>query len=393
MPQAIVDLLPTIIAVAGVLVLMWVALWLVTRAIRRWASRMEEEEDQEHIEEIERWAQQLTRFLRHAIEAVAGLAAVFIILRGLGVRGLPEVTWEKVAAWFTGPGLRILLVLGGAYVLTRVAHLLISQLPMFVIPRDAPASETAERKKRATTITRMLSLLVTVVVMSISILIVLREVGIDITPILTGAGIAGLAVGFGAQNLVRDVISGFFLILENQVRVGDVAIINGKGGLVEEVRIRTVVLRGLDGTVHIIQNGAITELSNMTKDFSYYVIDMGVAYKENVDQVIEVLKEVGAELEKDPAYAGRILGPLEILGVDAFADSAVVIKIRIKTRAIEQWGVGRELRRRIKNTFDAKGIEIPYPHLSLYFGEASKPFAFQAAEELARQGASGGKQP
>jgi small conductance mechanosensitive channel len=212
-------------------------------------------------------------------------------------------------------------------------------------------------------------------------------------PILTGVGIGGLAIGFGAQNLVRDLITGFFIILENQVRVGDVAIINGTGGFVEEIRLRTIVLRGLDGTVHVIPNGAITELSNMTKDFSYYVIDLGVAYKENVDRVMDVLKEIGEELQNDPAFADKILGPLEILGVDDFADSAVIIKVRIKTNPIQQWTVGRELRRRIKNTFDAQGIEIPFPHLSLYMGEASKPFAVEVAEKLGYVQAAGKSKP
>jgi small conductance mechanosensitive channel len=184
---------------------------------------------------------------------------------------------------------------------------------------------------------------------------------------------------------VRDVISGFFLIMENQVRLGDVAIINGKGGLVEAIRLRTVVLRGLDGTVHIIPNGNITELSNMTKDFSFALLDIGVAYKEDTDRVVEVLKEVGAALQNDPGYAGNILGPLEVLGVDKFDDSAVIIKVRMKTVPIQQWAVGRELRRRIKKAFDQRGIEIPFPHVSVCFGEASKPFAVQVAEEVARR--------
>ncbi|MGH9804484.1 MAG: mechanosensitive ion channel family protein [Candidatus Acidiferrales bacterium] len=378
------ELLPTSVAIVGVLALMWVALWLATRAIRRMAQRLEEE-DREHMEEIERWARQLTRFVRRSIEAVAGVAALFILLRGLGLRGIRRLEWEQVADWWLGPGLRILLVLGGAFVLSRILHLLLARLPLFVVPREGPLAEVLEREKRANTITRTLRMLTTAVVMSVAVLIVIRELGVDITPILTGAGIAGLAVGFGAQNLVRDIISGFFLIMENQVRVGDVAIINGKGGLVEALRLRTIQLRGLDGTVHVFPNGAISELSNLTKDFSYYVIDVGVAYKENVDRVMGVLRQIGEELQREPAYAERILAPLEILGVDSFADSAVVIRIRIKTLPLQQWNVGRELRRRIKNTFDAQGIEIPYPHLSLYFGEASKPFAVQVAEELGKR--------
>ncbi|MBI1940585.1 MAG: mechanosensitive ion channel family protein [Acidobacteria bacterium] len=290
-----------------------------------------------------------------------------------------------MVAWLSTHGVRIVLVLIGAYVLTRVLQQLTERLHLLVVPGEGSLAEVGERRKRATTITRLLNILATVAVISVAVLIVLRELNVDITPILAGAGILGLAVGFGAQNLVRDVISGLFIILDDQIRIGDVAIINGKGGLVEAIRLRTVVLRGLDGTVHIIQNGAITELSNMTKGFSHYVIDVGVAYKEDTDRVTEVLKAVGAELQQDPAYADKILAPLEILGVDDFADSAVIIKIRIKTAPIHQWTVGRELRRRIKKAFDEQGIEIPFPHLSVYFGEASKPFVVKEAEQVARR--------
>jgi small-conductance mechanosensitive channel len=381
------DLLPSLMTLVGVLVTMYLLFWVVKRAIRKLADRMEEE-DREHAEEIERWADQLTQFVRRFIEFVAGVAAIFIVLRGLGIRGFPTLSWEQVVGWLVGPGLRILLVLSGAFVISRVLHLLIARMPLLVTPREGPLVELAERKKRTDTITRMLRTLTSIVVMAIAVLIVLRELGVDITPILTGGAIAGLAVGFGAQNLVRDVISGFFLILENQVRVGDVAVINGKSGLVENIHLRTIVLRGLDGTVHIIPNGTINELSNLTKDFSYSVLDVGVAYKEDTDRVVDVLNEVAEELCRDPNYAHRILGPLEVLGVDAFTDSAVVIKVRIKTVPREQWNVGRELRRRIKKAFDARGIEIPFPHLSVYMGEASKPFVVEVAEP-----AAGGRTP
>lgn len=376
------EMLPSLVALTGLLFVMWLVFFAIKRAIRRLADRMEEA-NREQFDEIEKWAGQLTRFVRHAIEFVAGVAAIFIILRGLGIRGFPELQWEQVVGWLLGPGLRILFVLGGAFVITRVLHLLIARLPFFVAPPEGPLAQVVERKKRADTITRMLGMLVTVVVMSVAVLIVLRELGVDITPILTGGAIAGLAVGFGAQNLVRDVISGFFLIVENQVRVGDVAIINGTGGLVEHIRLRTIVLRSLDGTVHVFPNGAITSLSNMTKDFSFFVLDMGVAYKEDTDRVAEVMREVGEELRRDPEFRERILEPIEILGVDNFADSAVVIRARIKTVPIQQWNVGREYRRRLKKAFDARGIEIPFPHRALYFGEASKPFAVEVAEKMA----------
>jgi small conductance mechanosensitive channel len=378
------DMQMSAVAVAAILLLMFGGLWASKRAIRRLAERMEEK-DQEQIQEIERWANELTRFIRRAIWIVASIAAVFIVLHGVGIEGMPRMGLDQVVGWFVGSGLRILLVLGGAYALARAARFLVARLPTFMASREGTAVEKAEEEKRMTTITGLLSMLLTTVIMAIAVLIVLREIGLDITPILTGAGIAGLAVGFGAQNLVRDIITGFFMILENQVRVGDVAVINGKGGVVQEMRLRTVVLRSLDGTVHVIPNGVISELSNMTKDFSYAVLDVGVAYKEDTDHVVEVLKEVAAELRQDPDYASQLLDDLQVLGVDSLADSAVVIKVRIKTVPIQQWGVARELRRRIKKAFDAKGIEIPFPHMSLYFGEASKPFAVQVAEALAKR--------
>ncbi len=174
--------------------------------------------------------------------------------------------------------------------------------------------------------------------------------------------------------MFRDVISGFSLILENQVRVGDVAIINGTGGLVEAVTFRTVILRDLSAVVHVFPNGSINTLSNMTKGWSAYVIDMGVAYKEDTDRVVEVMQHVADEMKTDPYYGASMLDTIEIFGVDDFADSAVVIKARLKTLPIKQWEVGREYRRRLKKAFDENGIEIPFPHLSVYMGEASRAF-------------------
>ncbi len=234
---------------------------------------------------------------------------------------------------------------------------------------------TIETEKRVRTLGNILRKATFVTVFVVALMMVLREVGIDIALIITGAGIIGIAVGFSAQSLVRDVISGFFIILENQVRVGDVAVINGTGGLVEEINLRTIVLRDLEGTVHVFPNGTINALSNKSRGWACYVIDAGVAYKENVDMVMDVLKEVGEEIYKDETFRPLILEPLTVLGVDSFGESEVTIKCIIKTQPLKQWEVGRELRRRIKNTFDQKEIEIPFPHLSVYFGEASKPFA------------------
>lgn len=272
-------------------------------------------------------------------------------------------------------GARLVRVIGiiiGAYVLLRIIGLAVKQMEHLV--EDADTTTISEAEKRAKTLGKIINSAGFVLVVGVSIVMIMSEFGIDIMPIITGAGILGLAVGFGAQNLVRDIISGFFLILEDQFRVGDVAQINGIGGSVEAIKLRTTVLRDLQGVVHIFPNGEIKQVSNMTKEYSYSVIDVGVAYKEKVDVVMDTLRSIGEELENDSEFGSLVLDHLEILGVDNFGDSQVTIKIRIKTQPLKQWMVGRELRRRIKNTFDSKGIEIPFPHLSVYFGEASKPF-------------------
>lgn len=379
--EDITELLPSLIALIPILAAFALVYWLLAKSIRKMAARIATK-DEGHRAELEEWARELVTFLRRGFQIVAGLIVIYVVLRGLGIAGLPKFSWEELAGWASGSGMRIVVVAGAAFLVIRILNMLISRLPGILLIRARIASplKYREQSQRLDTVTRLMQSLATAIVVGLAVLIMLREVGLDITPILAGIGIGGLALGFGAQNLVRDVISGFSIILENQVAVGDVARINGKSGLVEAIRLRTIVLRDLDGTVHVIPNGAINELSNMTKDFSYYVVDLRVAYKENTDDVIEVVKEVAAELRRDPAYAPLILDDLEVLGVDQFNDSAVIVKVRIKTMPIKQWTVGRELRRRIKFAFDEKGIEIPFPHLSIYVGEASKPLAVQVKE-------------
>lgn len=274
--------------------------------------------------------------------------------------------------------LRVLLILAIAWIALKLVKRLLKKLEQHLVDVQQTSDETpTEQAKRIETLIRLVRQAIIIVVWLVVILIVLREFGVDIAPILASAGIVGLAVGFGAQNLVRDVISGFFMILENQVRVGDVAIVNGTGGLVEKVNFRTIVLRDLAGVVHVFPNGTINTLSNMTSEWSAYVFDIGVAYKEDVDRVIELMREVGNEMRNDEKFGALMVADIEIFGVDAFADSAVNIKGRLRTRPIKQWDVGREYRRRLKYAFDHAGIEIPFPHRSLYFGEASKPVLAQ----------------
>jgi small conductance mechanosensitive channel len=281
---------------------------------------------------------------------------------------------QKSMALLEG-SLRLLLIAIVAYIGIRAVRFGLNKLEIFLLTmgEDADKNRLAAEKRVKTLIGLLLTICLTLVWV-IAFVMSLDQIGLDITPILASAGIVGLAVGFGAQNLVRDVIHGFFIILENQVQVGDVAVVNGTGGLVEAISFRTITLRDLSGTVHIFPNGTVATLSNMTKDWSYYLLDIGVAYKEDTDRVSAVMKEVGKELHEDPEIGPNILEPIEILGVDQFGDSAVVIKARLKTLPIKQWMVGREYRRRLKKAFDEKGIEIPFPHRTLYMGEASRPF-------------------
>jgi len=244
--------------------------------------------------------------------------------------------------------------------------------------------DTNEIEKRLDTLLSIMRSIIKIIVWLMIGMLILRKIGIDIAPIIAGAGIAGLAVGFGAQELVRDFISGFFMLLENQIREGDVAIVNGTGGLVERVGLRTIVLRDLSGVVHIFQNGKINTLSNMTKKWSGMVFDIGVAYKEDTDKVVKVIRQVAEKLGADPDFTNKILEPIEIFGVDQFGDSAVIIKARFKTKPIEQWGVGREFRRRLKKAFDEQGIEIPFPHRTVYWGEEIKPLQLKTEASVAK---------
>ncbi|MDH3331673.1 MAG: mechanosensitive ion channel protein MscS [Desulfobulbaceae bacterium] len=292
---------------------------------------------------------------------------------------LSPTFWQEIisqtVAWIitTLPSLLIIFVM--AFLALKLTNIFLHRLKPLMIKHMESGTEidTTEMEKRIDTLLKILRSMIKIIVWLMTGMLILRKIGIDIAPIIAGAGIVGLAIGFGAQELVRDFISGFFMLLENQIRNGDVAIINGTGGLVEHVGMRTIVLRDLSGVVHIFQNGKINTLSNMTKNWSGMVFDIGVAYKEDTDRVVDVIQQVADEQRADPDFKNKILEPIEIFGVDQFGDSAVVIKARFKTKPIEQWAVGREFRRRLKKAFDDQGIEIPFPHRTVYWGEEIKP--------------------
>lgn len=291
---------------------------------------------------------------------------------------LADVPWAEYIA----TAIRILVILVIAWIVVKLLNISLTKLGKRLTRKSHKEGEPpSESEKRIQTLMRLIRHFVLALLWLTVGLVALKEFGIEITPILASLGVAGFALGFGAQNLVRDIISGFFIILENQVRVGDVAVVNGTGGLVEKINFRTMVLRDISGTVHIFPNGAINTLSNLTNEWSAYVFDIGVAYKENTDRVIEILRKVGEEMKADPEFGPLMIEPVEISGVDKFADSAVMIRGRIKTKPIRQWAVGRQFLRRVKIAFDEHGVEIPFPHRTIYFGEESKPFDLQLIEK------------
>ncbi|HUG72993.1 MAG TPA: mechanosensitive ion channel family protein [Steroidobacteraceae bacterium] len=276
--------------------------------------------------------------------------------------------------------LRICVILVGAWVLTA----LLSRLIRTFRKRISLGLTAPEQVKRAETLGRVFRYAVSVLVTLVAGVLVLSELGISVAPILGAAGVVGLAIGFGAQNLVKDYFTGLFLLLENQLSTGDVVTIAGVSGLVEDITLRYVRLRDYGGHVHYVSNGLITTVTNRTHGFAYAVMDVGVAYREQVDAVLQVMREVGAELADDANFRHRILEPLDIAGVESLGDSAVVLRCRFKVPGLEQWSVRREYLRRVKAAFDRKGIEIPFPHLTLYAGAdqggQAPPFRLQSVE-------------
>lgn len=228
------------------------------------------------------------------------------------------------------------------------------------------AREAIQGSARAQTLLPVVRNVVLFALLLMTALVVLSELGIEIMPILAGAGVVGIAIGFGAQTLVKDFLTGFTIIVEDLLQIGDVVRIGDRTGAVQQITLRKIELRALDGTVHTIPFSSIDIVDNLTKEYSYYLMDIGVAYKENTDAVVECLRSIDERLRADDEFTHKILEPLEVLGVDQFADSAVVIKARLKTRARDQWTVGREFNRRMKQAFDECGIEIPFPHRTLY---------------------------
>jgi small-conductance mechanosensitive channel len=268
-----------------------------------------------------------------------------------------SVLLSRVDLLFTrliSSGVRILIIVAAAAVLLRVIRLLADRLS----PVITGLPQSIERQKRTQTLSAIARTVATTTLLVVTAMLILGEIGIDVAPLIAAAGIGGIAIGFGAQNLVRDVISGFFLLLEDQIRVGDVVKIGDKEGQVEEVSLRIITLRDFDGSVHIIPNGTITSVTNRTKEYAYAVVSVGISQRADVDLTLATLTEVGAALHGDPLFAPDLLGEVEVLGVEDFSAPSLKLTLRIKTVPAKQSRIAHELRRRIKLAFDAKGIEL-----------------------------------
>jgi moderate conductance mechanosensitive channel len=337
--------------------------WLAARAARRAATLAMRSLLQDTLTTTSPLVRAPLRLISLGTFLLVFFVLIFPAFETVELRPRTGLPLRTVSDWVFESGLKVLLILITAFAIVRVVAVAVKRFEHDV--NFGTGLDAMERAKRARTLGGVLTNITTFVVLIAAALMVLRELGVDTTPALTGAGIIGVALGFGAQTLVRDLIGGFFLILDNRVRVGDVVAVNNIGGLVEEINLRTTVLRDEEGTVHVVPNGAITTLANRSMNFSYYVVNLPLAYGEDTDRAVAVVKTVADGLQQDDAYKPFILEPLEAIGVDEFEPTAVRLKVRIKTAPLKQWYVGRELRRRINRAFSEQGIEMFSPTKTL----------------------------
>ena len=321
------------------------------------------EETRQRFPRLEERVNRNRGFLEIAVRSVVAVVAALVVLDAWGLGPFGWLSSESGRA-FAGHLVTIVLVAGGAL---ATWELLSTVVERYLDERDE-SGEVVPRGARIRTFLPLLRNVVRIVLLLFVVLIVLSEIGVNIGPLLAGAGIVGLAISFGAQSLVKDVITGFFILLEDTISVGDVVDLGGHVGIVEGMSIRSVRLRDLEGTVHTVPFGEVASVLNMTKDYSFAFMEVGIAYREDVDQVVEVLREIGEEMQADEDFGPFILEPLEVLGLDSFGASSVNIRIRLKTLPIKRWTVRREYQRRMKRVFDERGIEIPFPHRTVYFG-------------------------
>jgi len=371
-------------------VLVAVAGWLAWRGVALAVDRPERPSaDEEHGSEalMPGFGRRADRYL-----PLLGTLARGVVILGVGL-GLLQVWGFGTLTWlFSEDGSD---VIGHVVTVSVIILITVGVWELISLMIERHLSETDEEgnlkaSNRTRTLLTIMRNALLIFLSLVALFLVLSELGLNIAPLLAGAGVIGIAIGFGSQKLVQDIITGLFILLGDTVRVGDVIEVGGRAGIVEQTTMRTIALRDLAGNVHTIPYSSIDTVMNYTKDFSYALLDIAVSYRENVDEVIQVLRDLGTELNRDPAHRRNILEPLEILGVDALSDSGVIIKVRFKTRPLFQWMIGREFRRRVKNRFDELGIEIPYPHRTLYFGTDRQGRAAAARVDLQQPQAPAG---
>lgn len=288
---------------------------------------------------------------------------------------------QEFVSWFAGIGFKLAIIIGLTIVALIIVRMITKRFVKIYVDKHA---KDVEMQKRAETLGKMFNYFLVLTVFSVSLMLVLDLFGVKLGPLLAAAGVVGVAIGFGTQHLVQDLLNGFFIMLDDEIREGDVVEVAGISGMVERVTFRQTVLRSLNGNVHFVPNSKIDIVTNMTKSFSYCVLDIGVAYKEDMEEVFSLMEEVSSDMQKVEPFSEYILEPLEILGLDQFADSALMIKARIKVKPIKQWKVKREFHLRLKRLFDEKKIEIPFPHLTLFMGQekdgSASPIRFKQEE-------------
>jgi moderate conductance mechanosensitive channel len=334
---------------------------------------------QPHSTDIEQAANRPPTLLRLVSHGLFALLAVVIILEIWGV-SIPRVLTSPLGYQTVRRVTIIAVTLGLMILLMRVSR----ALTAYLLQPKTTQGVTREAGRKLRTLVPLVQTLIKGGAVVVVVVVMLEQLGVSTGPVLAGVGIFGLAVGFAAQSLIKDVINGLFILFEDSLSVGDIVTLRGIDGQVEHVSLRAITVRDLSGNVHVIPNSSIDLVTNMTKDYSRYLLDVRVAYRENVDTVIEILQEIDASMRRDPKYRRGMLEPIEIMGLDRFDESAVIIRARLKTRPMQQWRIGREFNRRMKQVFDERGIEIPLPHRTLYWGmppKGSQPPIQMAGED------------
>ncbi len=375
----------SILIVVGAIAAWFALRWYIHRRLRRAVTTVEQHEATSDVGAAVRAFDRILSDLVPA--AILALAAVLGILAVVGKDVAPALdvlggAGRGIGRWLGTDGLRIVLIIVLGWAASRVTRRVLPRLVRGLTrASEAAIDHDAAAQKRSDTLTAVFTGTASVLIAVIVGFTILTELGVPVGPVLGGVGIAGIAIGFGAQHLVRDLITGIFIIAENQYRQGDVVEIAGTAGLVESINLRRTVLRDLDGKVHVIPHGEIGKTTNFTKYWSRVHLDVGVAYKEDMDHVFRVLNEIGEEIANDPVHGMNIIDPPKVLRLNSFDDSAITIKVLGVCKPMTQWEIMGEMRRRIKKRFDEEGIEIPFPHQTLYWGDAQPPLPWAGAKE------------